>query len=237
MSSTRWSDFGRKVVTNLTTVTTSVRGFTILLLARYYGEKLVTEGVLREDQVLELFLRMEQIGAYVRHVAHGVEDDIRGIERVKRFLAEHGKKALAGISGITLLGAAKVHAKKRYDFRDDPIDPGVYTLRMGLQPKDGNHIGTAPFDTFAMLVPHERDAKLGGIPDHDALVELSMEGTAGQHPSILSLQPMKKAEGEFPSLTEGGHDWKFLNIKLPIKVGDKTESIAVQLVYEGAGDL
>lgn len=150
---------------------------------------------------------------------------------------EPGKKALDGIGGITLLGAAKVHAKNRYDFRDDPIDPGIYTLRMGLQPADGNHLGTAPFDTFAMLVPHERDTKLNGIPDHDTLVEMSMEDTAGQHPSILGLQPMKKVEGEFPSLAEGGHDWKYLNIKLPIKVGDETESIAVQLVYEGVGDL
>lgn len=81
------------------------------------------------------------------------------------------------------------------------------------------------------------DAKLDGIPDHDTLVEMSMEGTAGQHPSILSLQPMKTAEGEFPSLGEGGDDWKFLRLALPIKVGDESGSIAVQLVYEGAGDL
>lgn len=152
-------------------------------------------------------------------------------------MPEQGRKALDGISGITLLGAAKVHAKERYDFRDDPIDPGVYTIRMGIQPNDGNHIGTAPYDTFAMLVPHKRDATLDGIADHDALVELSMEGTVGQHPSVFSLQPMKLAEGEFPRLTEGGDDWKFLCIKLPIKAGDKTGALALQLVYEGAGDL
>jgi hypothetical protein len=33
-----WASFGRHVVTNLTTVTDSIRGFTILLLARMLTE-------------------------------------------------------------------------------------------------------------------------------------------------------------------------------------------------------
>lgn len=84
-----WSDSGRKVVTNLTTQTTSVRGFSILLLGRYYGERLVADRIIDETSALDVFLRMEQIGAYVRYVAHGVEEDIRGIERVKRFKEEY----------------------------------------------------------------------------------------------------------------------------------------------------
>ena len=38
---------------------------------------------------LDAFLRFEQVGAYVRHVAHGVEGDIRGIERVRSRIEEH----------------------------------------------------------------------------------------------------------------------------------------------------
>ena len=87
-----WSAFGRHVVTNLTTVTTSVRGFTILLLGRYYAERLIEEGRAKEEEALSIFLRMEQIGAYARHVGHEVESDIRGIERVRKFLAEHGAR-------------------------------------------------------------------------------------------------------------------------------------------------
>ncbi len=83
-----WAAFGRKLVTNLTTVSNSVRGFTILLLARYYTERLIEDREVGEEDALSVFLRMEQIGAYARHKGHGAEGDIRGIERVKRFLVE-----------------------------------------------------------------------------------------------------------------------------------------------------
>lgn len=83
-----WAAFGRRVVSNLTTQTSSVRGFTILLLGRYFGAHLIDEGRLPREAALDVVLRMEQIGAYVRHAAHKVEGDIRGIERVRAFLEE-----------------------------------------------------------------------------------------------------------------------------------------------------
>ena len=52
-----WSRFGRHVVTNLTTVTTSVRGFTILLLGRYFGERLIEDGIVGREEALNVFLR------------------------------------------------------------------------------------------------------------------------------------------------------------------------------------
>jgi len=86
-----WQPFARHVVTNLTSVSTSVRGFTILLLGHYFAARLVREDTAPREEVLNVVLRMEQLGAYARHVGHGVEGDIRGIERVKRFL-EEGKR-------------------------------------------------------------------------------------------------------------------------------------------------
>jgi len=86
-----WTAFGRHVVTNLTTQSTSVRGFTILLLGRYFAGDLVDRGMAASEDALDIFLRMEQIGAYVRYVGHAVEGEIRGIERVKRVVREqHG---------------------------------------------------------------------------------------------------------------------------------------------------
>ena len=78
-----WTAFGRHVVTNLTTQTNSTRGFTILLLGRYLAERASEDGRIGRELALDVFLRFEQIGAYVRHVAHGVGGDIRGIERVR----------------------------------------------------------------------------------------------------------------------------------------------------------
>ena len=83
-----WAAFGRYVVTNLTTQSTSVRGFTTLLLGRYFAAELVDKGMANREDALDVFLRMEQVSAYVRHVAHGVEGEIRGIERVRKTVEE-----------------------------------------------------------------------------------------------------------------------------------------------------
>ena len=84
-----WAKFGRHVVTNLTMQTNSIRGFTILLLARCLTARLIDDGRLDRELALDAFLRFEQIGGYVRHVAHKVGGDIRGIERVRSRLGEH----------------------------------------------------------------------------------------------------------------------------------------------------
>ena len=84
-----WTAFGRQVIVNLTTQTNSTRGFTILLLGRYLAERAIKDGRISRELALDAFLCFEQIGAYVRHVAHCVGGDIRGIERVRSRLQEH----------------------------------------------------------------------------------------------------------------------------------------------------
>ena len=147
------------------------------------------------------------------------------------------KEALAKMPQIQLLGVVNVLVPERHDFRDDPIDKGLYVMRLALQPQDGNHMGTAPFDTFAMLIPNARDGELKGVPDHDKMVDIAKEKTVTEHPPILSLQPMKAAEGEFPRIDEGGEEWHFLTIKLPGKSGADAVEVPVQLVFDGIGDL
>ncbi len=83
-----WSGFGRHLVTNLTTVSNSVRGFTVLLLGRYFGERLISDGMAEEHDALPIFLRTEQLCAYARLVVNEA-DDTRGIERVRKFLNEN----------------------------------------------------------------------------------------------------------------------------------------------------
>lgn len=85
-----WWAFGRKVVGNLTTQTDSCRGFAVLLLGRYFAQQLFEDGETREEDVLDVFLRFEQVCGYARHVVHngdGTEDTterILGIERIRR---------------------------------------------------------------------------------------------------------------------------------------------------------
>ena len=85
----------------------SVRGFTTLLLARYYTECLIEDGQVSEEDALGIFLRFEQIAAYAQHVGHEVDGGIRGIERVKRFVAEPGTRVPIDVSSGAILGDQK----------------------------------------------------------------------------------------------------------------------------------
>lgn len=93
-----WSGFGRRLVGNLTTATESVRGFTVLLLGRWYAERLLREERITDEDVLPVFQRVEQIFAYVRHAnTQGRAeiagyDVVRGIDRVRRRWDESGTR-------------------------------------------------------------------------------------------------------------------------------------------------
>ncbi len=148
------------------------------------------------------------------------------------------KETLLGVEEISLFGAVVVSDTEPHDFRDDPLDKGLYVLRMALQPKDGNHMGTAPFDTFAILIPNAKDAQLKDGYNHDAMVELAQEGTVAEHPPVLSLQPFEKIDGEFPRIElDEEHEWEFLYLQFPLDAaGTKTE-LTLGLVVQGIGEL
>ena len=154
-------------------------------------------------------------------------------------IKEATKDSLESMDEITLLGVLVVHDnEERYDFREDPIDPGVYVMRMALQPKDGNHMGTSPYDTFALLIPQDRDAEARAVEYAEDAVDIASEHTIAEHPPILSLQPRDEADGEFPRIThDEEHEWHFLTILLPAtSEGEKTE-LPLNLVFEGIGEL
>lgn len=146
-------------------------------------------------------------------------------------------EAIKSIPEVGLLGALIVHKDDRIDFRDDVVDPGAYVLRMGVQPQDGNHMGTSPTDTFAVLVPAARDADVRAYPEHEEMVDISLEGTEANHPPILSIQPRENAEEEYPHLDVGENDWQLLCVKLPGKAGDETFDVTMEMVIEGIGYL
>jgi hypothetical protein len=82
-----WSHFGRKVIGNLTTITSSMDNFAVALLGFYWANQLVSvdeEESARHKQIREAFLRYEQLTGYVRYF--GGATDIMGITRVKKRL-------------------------------------------------------------------------------------------------------------------------------------------------------
>ncbi len=153
-------------------------------------------------------------------------------------IADSTKETLDNVEEISLIGAMIVHQEDHHDFRDDPIDPGTYVLRMSLQPQDGNHMGTSPFDTFAILIPYDKDDELKEYADSEFMVELASEDTIAEHPPILALQPMDGVEGEFPRLhVNGEEEWHSFCMKFPAKAGDKSTVLPLFVVFEGIGDI
>jgi hypothetical protein len=103
-----WSRFGREVVGNLTTVTTSVRGFTTLLVGLELANMLREQ--LRSDAspVLDTFLRFEQLAGYARVHTSG-DKDVRGYRRVVRTLGERRRIRISTDSQDQILSNQKMY--------------------------------------------------------------------------------------------------------------------------------
>jgi hypothetical protein len=148
----------------------------------------------------------------------------------------NGTLGLATMQEGTVLGVVRVSAEQ-FDFRSEEIPPGVYVMRFGLQPEDGNHLGVAPTRTFALLVPIKQDTKLEPI-GHKELMKAAATINAAKHPSNLNLQPTEKLDGKFPRLEElSGGEHKVVVVKFPARVGESQEQVTLifAIVYDGAG--
>src|SRR6185369_16254597 len=80
------------------------------------------------------------------------------------------KDSLSAIGETTLLGAVSVTGSGFRDYKDNEIPKGVYTARFGLQPQDGDHLGTAEFNYFFILLPADADKEPGGITQFKPMV-------------------------------------------------------------------
>ncbi len=87
-----------------------------------------------------------------------------------------------------LVGVLRVGDKVEYtDFRGQPVKPGVYTLRYGQQPQDGNHIGTSELADFLVAIPADMDTDPKPVAPVEKLHKASAKTVGGNHPAIFSL--------------------------------------------------
>jgi hypothetical protein len=145
---------------------------------------------------------------------------------------ESDSKSLQAVDEVTLLGVAVVGVGHR-DYKDNEIAPGTYTVRFGLQPQDGDHLGTSEYPYFAVLIPAKADPELNGIKTYKAMVKASGKSTATGHPVVLSLRPATEG-GALPKLTEPAAEHKAVRLSVPGKqAGSTTTGLVFELVYEG----
>jgi hypothetical protein len=101
-----WTRFGRHVVGNLTTVSTSVRDFTTLLLGYHFAEELADEPGAGGE--LHTFLKWEQLAAYARAE---VNKDLvfRGTERVQNYLQKGKHVTVSAGQAHQILSNQKIY--------------------------------------------------------------------------------------------------------------------------------
>jgi hypothetical protein len=99
-----------------------------------------------------------------------------------------------------LVGVARFHAAA-VDFRAQKVLPGVYTLRYGVQPDDGDHQDKTEARDFLLLCPAAAD----GSPEpmeHKPLTKLSATLHGKKHPAVLFLAA--PGDGPRPGLSRRG---------------------------------
>jgi hypothetical protein len=130
----------------------------------------------------------------------------------------------------TLVGALRL-VQPMTDYRKQKIKAGVYTLRLGFQPMDGDHMGTAPYPEFCLLSPADADEKPDPMGPKD-LQELSAKASGGSHPAVLLLYPNTKP-ADAPKLVDKGNNTWVLNWKEPVVVGKEKASLGMGLTLIG----
>lgn len=132
---------------------------------------------------------------------------------------------MTGVEHGAFLGIIRFPAKGA-DRRGQPIEAGLYTLRLSFFPQNGDHQGVAPQRDFLLLSPLALDQDPAATPDFETLTKLSMKASGTPHPAVLS---MWKEEANFqPGLTQmGDTDWvlrtKIAGIPVAIIVIGKAE--------------
>jgi hypothetical protein len=136
-----------------------------------------------------------------------------------------------------LLGACQFATEGR-DYRDQEIPKGYYTLRYGLQPVNGDHLGVSPFRDYALLLPGAKDNSLD-LPPRKQLEERSAEAAGSSHPAVLMLlsspaEELKKA----PTMVHDSekNTW-CTTLPFDLRIKGQSEAVAypVRLMVVGVG--
>jgi hypothetical protein len=137
-----------------------------------------------------------------------------------------------------LLGVIQI-ASEGHDYRDQAIAKGVYTLRYGLQPVNGDHLGVSPFRDYSLLLPGSKDKALAILP-RKQLETHSAEAAGSSHPAILFMLavPPSGSQGA-PSMIHDGekNTWRVVvPLSLSIKGESTPMSFPVSIILVGASE-
>jgi hypothetical protein len=110
-----------------------------------------------------------------------------------------------------------------HDYRDQSIAKGLYTMRYGLQPVNGDHLGVSTYRDYSLLLPAAKDQKVD-LPTRKQLEQRSAESAGTSHPAILLLQGASTdASKAIPSMVRDAekNTW---SVAIPLKILVKGEA-------------
>lgn len=126
---------------------------------------------------------------------------------------------LPAIPQGAFLGIIRLPARGS-DRRGQTLQPGVYTMRYGNYPQNGDHQGVEPQRDFLVLSRIADDQDISKNVPFNALMELSRKAANTPHPAVMS---MWKSEGGEPGIKEGTEsEWI-----LTTKIGDVPVDVIV----------
>jgi hypothetical protein len=135
------------------------------------------------------------------------------------------------VEETTIVGAVKFEEEWK-DYRKQKIKPGVYTLRLGVQLIDGDHMGTAPYNEFCLLSPAAQD-KTPDPMEVKELYELSAKSTGRKHPGTMLLFP-NKTPAEAPAVEAKPKDHVVLSYRVTATAAGQKANLGFSLVLVGA---
>ncbi len=137
-----------------------------------------------------------------------------------------------------LLGVIELHGEA-HDYRDQAIAQGLYTLRYGHQPVNGDHLGVSPFGDYVLLLPGAKDNSLAALP-RKHLETKSAESAGSSHPAVLFMLAVPAAgAGATPSMIHDAekNSWRVVvPLNLTVQGESKPMVYPVSIIVVGTSE-
>lgn len=114
------------------------------------------------------------------------------------------------------------------DYKKKPVPAGVYTLRYGVQPADGNHTGVSLYRDFLLLIPTDDDSRPEAELAQAELNQLSNRASGTNHPAVMAVFPL------FDPISQARLEQNEMDqLTLMTKIGE----VSLGLVVSGHGEV
>lgn len=118
------------------------------------------------------------------------------------------------------------------DYRGQTIKAGFYTMRHGLIPQDGNHMGVNPYRDALVLAPVAADTNFTKDLSFQDMVDLSKKASGTPHPGFLVMAPAKDGQSVPAAFQDDQGHWD-LQLKFQGPGGDLAAAITLVGKFEG----